>query len=75
MYAAGYRKFRGILYLFPSRADVTEFVKGPLDLLIEENPDTLGRWLQETDSANIKQIWNYLSICGSNFAEQSKPIR
>jgi hypothetical protein len=57
-YRARYRNFRGILYLFPSRTDVTEFAKGRIDTLIEDNPDTLGRWLQETDSANIKQIWN-----------------
>ncbi len=62
MYAARYRNFRGVLYLFPSRTDVTEFAKGRIDPLIEDNPDTLGRWLQETDSANIKQIWIYLSF-------------
>jgi hypothetical protein len=72
MYAARYRNLRGILYLFPSRTDVTEFAKGRIDPLIADNPDTLGRWLQETDSANIKQIWICLSICGSNFAEQFK---
>ena len=58
MYAARYRNSRGILYLFPSRTDVTEFAKGRIDPLIEDNPDTFGRWLRKADSANIKQICN-----------------
>jgi phage terminase large subunit GpA-like protein len=77
MYAARYRNFRGILYLFPSRTDVTEFAKGRIDPLMEDNPDTLGRWLQETDSANIKQIWNcflYLRGMKSRVGLKSIPV-
>jgi len=33
---------RGILYLFPSKTDVTEFSKGRISALIGENPDTIG---------------------------------
>ncbi len=51
---------RGILYLFPSRTDVTEFSKGRVGPLIDDNPDTIGSWLKETDSANIKRVWNTL---------------
>src|SRR5271169_6203134 len=54
MYAARYRNFRGILYLFPSRTDVTEFSKGRIDPLIEDSPESLGKWVRNTDSANIK---------------------
>lgn len=57
-HAARYRGFRGILYLFPSKSDVTEFSKGRIDPLVDDNPDTIGRWLKDTDAANIKQIWN-----------------
>jgi hypothetical protein len=77
MYGARYRNFRGILYLFPSRTDVTEFAKGRIDPLIEDNPDTLGRWLQETDSANIKQVWNcflYLRGMKSRVGLKSIPV-
>jgi hypothetical protein len=77
MYAARYRNLRGILYLFPSRTDVTEFAKGRIDPLIEDNPDTLGKWLQETDSANIKQIWNcflYLRGMKSRVGLKSIPV-
>jgi hypothetical protein len=77
MYAARYRGFRGILYLFPSRTDVTEFAKGRIDPLIEDNPDTLGRWLQDTDAANIKQIWNaflYLRGMKSRIGLKSIPV-
>ncbi len=77
MYAARYRNFRGILYLFPSRTDVTEFAKGRIDPLIEDNPDTLGKWLQDTDAANIKQIWNcflYLRGMKSRVGLKSIPV-
>ena len=47
---------RGILYLFPSRTDVTEFSKGRINLLINENPDSIGKWIKETDTSNLKQI-------------------
>jgi hypothetical protein len=58
IYAARYRAFRGILYLFPSRSDVIDFSKGRVSPLIEENPETIGEWVRETDAANIKQVWN-----------------
>jgi len=57
IYGARYRGFKGILYLFPSRADVIDFSKGRVSPLIEDNPDTIGHWIRDTDSAGIKQIW------------------
>ncbi len=58
IHGARYEGYRGILYLFPSRSDVTDFAKGRVDPLIDDNPDTIGRWIRETDSANIKRVWN-----------------
>ncbi|MFX0197224.1 MAG: phage terminase large subunit family protein [Candidatus Hodarchaeota archaeon] len=57
IYGARYRGFKGILYLFPSRSDVIDFSKGRITPLIEDNPDTIGSWVKDTDAANIKQIW------------------
>jgi hypothetical protein len=57
-YGARYGNYRGILYLFPSKSDVTDFSKGRIDPLIDENPETIGRWIRDTDAANIKRIWN-----------------
>lgn len=57
-YGARYEGYRGILYLFPSKSDVTDFSKGRIDPLIQENPDTIGSWIRDTDAANIKRIWN-----------------
>lgn len=42
MYAARYREFRGILYLFPSKTDVTEFAKGRIDPLMRRTPTPWG---------------------------------
>ena len=49
VYGARYRGFKGILYLFPSRADVLDFSRGRVNPLIDDNPDTIGKWLQNTD--------------------------
>jgi hypothetical protein len=58
IHGARYRGFRGILYLFPNKTDVTDFSKSRIDPAIEDNPDTIGKWIRDTDSANIKRIWN-----------------
>ena len=58
VYGARFGGYRGILYLFPSKSDVTDFSKGRIDPLIDENPDTIGSWIRDTDAANIKRIWN-----------------
>ena len=76
-YGARYRGYRGILYLFPSRSDVTDFSKGRIDPLVQENPDSIGSWIRETDSANIKRVWNaflYLRGMKSRSGLKSVPI-
>lgn len=57
MYGSRYGHYRGILYLFPSKSDVTDFSKGRISALIEDNPE-IDSWIRETDAANIKRIWN-----------------
>jgi len=77
MHGARYRGMRGIFYLFPSRTDVSEFAKGRIDPLIEDNPETLGKWVRETNSANIKQIWDcflYLRGMRSRVGLKSVPV-
>lgn len=58
IYKCRFKNIRGALYLFPSRTDVSDFSKGRIDPLIDENPDTIGRWIRDTDATNIKRIWN-----------------
>ena len=58
VYGCRYGDYRGILYLFPSRSDVTDFSKGRIDPLIDDNPETIGKWIRDTDAANIKRVWN-----------------
>jgi hypothetical protein len=77
IYGARYGGYRGILYLFPSKSDVTDFSKGRIDPLIDENPGTIGKWLKDTDSANIKKIWNcflYLRGMKSRVGLKSIPV-
>ena len=68
---------RGVLYLFPSRTDVTDFSKGRIGPLIEENPDSVGKWIIETDTANLKQIGTsflYLRGMKSRVGLKSIPV-
>jgi hypothetical protein len=77
IYGARYRDYRGILYLFPSKSDVTDFSKGRIDPLIDDNPESIGKWVRETDAANIKRIWNaflYLRGMNSRVGLKSIPV-
>lgn len=65
LYKCRYADFRGALYLFPSRTDALDFSKSRLSNLIEENPNTIGQWLRDTDSAGLKKVWkSFLYIRG-----------
>jgi phage terminase large subunit GpA-like protein len=47
---------QGVLYLFPTDRDVSEFSKARFAPLIERNRASIGRFIQNTDSTNLKQI-------------------
>jgi len=47
---------QGVLYLFPTRDDVTDFSKSRFQPLIQDNPEAIGRFVHDTDAANIKKI-------------------
>ncbi|RPI56229.1 MAG: hypothetical protein EHM49_00835 [Deltaproteobacteria bacterium] len=46
----------GVLYLFPTSDDVSDFSKARFGPLIADNPATIGSHVQSTDSTNIKRI-------------------
>jgi hypothetical protein len=77
MYSARYGNYRGILYLFPSKSDVLDFSKGRISPLIADNPDTIGKWVTDTDAAGIKRVWNtflYLRGMISRVGLKSIPV-
>jgi phage terminase large subunit GpA-like protein len=77
MWSARWGKFRGILYLFPSKTDVLDFSKGRIAPLIADNPDTIGMWVTDTDTAGLKKVWNtYLYLRGmvSKIGLKSIPV-
>jgi len=77
VYGARYGDYRGIMYLFPSKSDVTDFSKGRVGPLIEDNPNSIGEWIQNTDSANIKKVWKaflYFRGMKSRVGLKSVPI-
>lgn len=76
IYSARFRGFRGILYLFSHRSDVIDFSRGRIAPLIEEN-EMFREWIFETDSANLKKIWNaflYLRGMKTKAGLKSLPI-
>ena len=76
VHGARFGNYRGILYLFPSKSDVTDFSKGRVDSLIDDNPE-IASWIKDTDAANIKRIWNsflYLRGMKSRVGLKSIPV-
>src|SRR5512139_1551662 len=76
-YSARYKGVKGVLYLFPNRSDVLDFSKGRVSPLIEENPETIGSWIRDTDSAGIKRVGNaflYLRGMQSRVSLKSVPV-
>jgi len=60
LYGARFGGYKGILYLFPTYSDVSDFSRGRISPLIEQNRDSIGLWLLHTDSTNLKKVWNAL---------------
>lgn len=47
---------KGVLYLFPTDGDVTDFSKARFNPLISKNPHSIGRFVQDTDNVGVKNI-------------------
>jgi hypothetical protein len=47
---------KGVLYLFPSEKDVSDFSKARFNPLIKDNPNAIGRYVQHTNAVGIKRI-------------------
>jgi len=47
---------RGVLVLFPSTDEVREFSKARFGPLISANPSAIGRFVKDTDTANLKRV-------------------
>jgi len=77
LYLCRYARFRGALYLFPSRTDALDFSKSRIAALIDENPDSIGTWLKDTDSAGLKKVWDswlYIRGMQSQVGLKSIPV-
>jgi len=47
---------QGVLYLFPTQDEVTDFSSSRWSPLINDNPDTIGQYVRDTNRANLKRI-------------------
>jgi len=65
---------RGVLYLMPTRDDVSDFSKSRFDRLLKEN-EVLARSVAGTDSINIKRVGNaFVYFRGARSRSQLKAI-
>ena len=76
VYSLRYGNYRGVLYLFPSKSDVTDFSRSRVKPLMEDNPDNIGSWVGDLDDVNLKKIWKsflYLRGMRSRVGLKSAP--
>jgi len=67
---------QGSLYLFPTQDDVTDFSKARFGPLIKDNPEAIGRFVMDTDAANIKRIGDsMLYFRGARAAKKIEGIK
>ena len=48
--------FVGVLYLFPSSKGSGDFSRSRVGPLVDRNPETLGKWVVDTDSIGLKRV-------------------
>lgn len=61
---------QGILYLFPTADDVTDFSASRFGPLINDNKDTIGRYVRDTNRSNLKRIGRaYLFFRGARLSQ------
>jgi hypothetical protein len=51
-----YRFPLGVMYFFPTDSDVSDFSRGRVTPLIENNPEIIGEYVADTDTVGIKRI-------------------
>ena len=67
---------QGILYLFPTARDVTDFSNSRFKPFINNNPNTVGKYVKSTDQANLKQIANaFLFFRGARMQQKTEAGR
>lgn len=71
-----YGKYKqGVLYLFPTRDDVTDFSKGRFQPIIANNPK-IAKYVRDTDAANIKRVGrSMLYLRGARSSQRIEGIK
>ncbi len=66
----------GVLYLFPTSDDVSDFSKARFNPLIADNPGSIGQYVSSTDSTNIKKIGSsMLYLRGARMTQKVEGIK
>lgn len=66
----------GVLYLFPTNDDVSDFSKGRFLPLIQNNPGTIRRYIGDTEASNIKEIGGgFLYLRGARATQKVQELK
>lgn len=66
---------KGVLYLFPTNDDMREFSKSRFGPLIAANPSALGKYVKDTDTANLKKVGTaFLFLRGARLSNTSGDV-
>lgn len=66
---------QGVLHMFPTSDEVSEFGKSRFNPLITANHKAIGRYVQKTDTASLKKINEaFLYLRGARLTQKSGPL-
>jgi len=62
---------KGVLYLFPNADEMGDFSKCRFNPIINDNPDTIGRFVHDTDTVGLKRVnSSYLFMRGARLSQR-----
>ena len=65
----------GCIYYFPTDTDVQDFSKGRITPLIQKNPNTIGKYMTDTDTVGLKRVGqSFLYLRGMKSAIRVKSV-
>lgn len=65
----------GCIYYFPTDTDVQDFSKGRITPLIQNNPDSIGKYMTDTDTVGLKRVGrSFLYLRGMKSAIRVKSV-
>jgi hypothetical protein len=66
---------KGVLYMFPTKDDVTDFSDTRFGRVLDDNKGSVGQWVKDTDRSNLKKVGqSFLYLRGTRTRTALKSI-